>query len=56
MDPRILIVEDDRSIRTLLVTMLRRQGIPADTAEDGAEGLECLARKHYRAGKRGCWL
>ena len=48
MDPRILIVEDDRSIRTLLVTMLRRQGIPADTAEDGAEGLGCLARKHYR--------
>lgn len=48
MDQRILIIEDDRSIRTLLVTMMRRQGITADTAEDGAEGLECLARHHYR--------
>lgn len=48
MDQRILIVEDDRSIRTLLETVMRKQGIAADTAEDGAEGLECLARNHYR--------
>ena len=48
MDQRILIVEDDRSIRTLLVTVMRRYGIAADTAEDGEEGLEALARNHYR--------
>lgn len=48
VDQRILIVEDDRAIRSLLVTMMRRQGISADTAEDGAEGLACLERHHYR--------
>jgi DNA-binding response OmpR family regulator len=47
VDQRILIVEDDRSIRQLLVTVLRKQGITADTAEDGEEGLACLARNHY---------
>ena len=47
MDQRILIVEDDRSIRSLLVTVMRRQGINADIAEDGEEGLACLTRRHY---------
>jgi CheY-like chemotaxis protein len=46
--PPILIVEDDRAIRSLLVTMLRRHGLTATTAEDGVAGMECVARGHYK--------
>lgn len=41
--PRVLVVEDDRPIRTLLVTTLRRAGLDATGAEDGAAALEILA-------------
>jgi two-component system, OmpR family, alkaline phosphatase synthesis response regulator PhoP len=47
IDTPVLIVEDDRAIRSLLVTMLRRRGIKADTACDGAEALTLLAKSHY---------
>lgn len=43
----VLIVEDDRAIRSLLVTMFRRRGIAAHTASDGAEALDLLAKSHY---------
>ena len=39
----ILVVEDDRPLRTLLVTALRRAGLEAEGAGDGAEALEIMA-------------
>ncbi len=41
-EKRILIVDDDAGIRTLLITVLRRQGLSVDTAKNGAEALEKL--------------
>lgn len=46
-EKRILIVEDDESIRALLVTLLRRRGFQLDTARDGAEALERVTCCHY---------
>lgn len=47
IDTPVLIVEDDRAIRSLLVTMFRRSGIAAHTASDGAEALDLLGKSHY---------
>jgi len=44
---RILVVDDDEAIRTLLLTILRRRGLPVDTARHGAEALERLQRCRY---------
>jgi DNA-binding response OmpR family regulator len=44
---RILVVEDDDAIRTLLVTVLNRRGFLVDAARDGAAGMELLARGDY---------
>jgi len=44
---RILIVDDDDAIRALLVTVLRRRGLHADTARNGIEALEKMALRHY---------
>ena len=44
---RILVVDDDRDIRTLSATALIRFGYKVDTAEDGAEGWETLAASNY---------
>jgi CheY-like chemotaxis protein len=38
--PRVLIVDDDRSIRLLCATYLRREGYDVIEAGDGQEGLE----------------
>jgi len=38
---RILVVDDDASIRSLLRGMLERQGYEVVEAEDGCEGLQC---------------
>ena len=43
----ILIVDDDDAIRALLRTILQRRGLAADSARDGNEALECLARSRY---------
>ena len=40
MDARILVVEDDPSIREITTIGLRREGYEVVTAGDGAEGLE----------------
>ena len=40
--PRILIIEDDPEICDMLSSMLRREGFPVCTAEDGASALELL--------------
>lgn len=46
-EKRILVVDDDAAIRTLLFTILRRRGLVVDTARDGADALERLANCHY---------
>lgn len=45
--PRILIVEDDEPIRTLLTTAIRRQGLDVDEACDGAVALRLTAVREY---------
>jgi DNA-binding response OmpR family regulator len=37
---RILVVDDDKSIRQLTTEMLTRSGFEVDTAADGAAGWE----------------
>ncbi len=46
--PRVLVVEDDDAIRTLLVAALRREPFDVDGANDGAEAL-LLTRQHEYA-------
>ncbi len=46
-EKRILAVDDDEAIRTLLLTILRRRGFAVDTARNGAEALERLERCSY---------
>lgn len=46
-DKRILVTDDDDAIRTLLFTVLRRRGFLVDTARNGKEALERLARCLY---------
>ena len=44
---RILVVEDDISIRYLSSSVLKSSGFQVDTAEDGAAGWEALHTKSY---------
>lgn len=44
---RVLIVDDDPSIRRLLATLAKREGIHADTAADGGEAIEFLEQQTY---------
>jgi CheY-like chemotaxis protein len=41
---RILIVEDDESVRVFTARALVAAGHDVDTADDGEAGLECIAR------------
>lgn len=43
--PRVLVIEDDASVRLLLDTALSAEGYAVATAPDGAAGLDC-ARAH----------
>ena len=45
MDARILLVEDDASIREITALGLRAAGFEVDTAADGAEGLDRWRRE-----------
>jgi DNA-binding response OmpR family regulator len=45
--PRILVADDDRSIRQLVASILRREGLSVDTAADGAQAIECLRNNDY---------
>jgi DNA-binding NtrC family response regulator len=44
MQARVLVVEDDAEVRTLLVRTLRRRGYSVEEAADGMEGLACAKR------------
>jgi two-component system cell cycle sensor histidine kinase/response regulator CckA len=44
---RILVVDDDKSIRELTTEMLTRFGFEVDASGDGAAGWEALQTKHY---------
>jgi DNA-binding response OmpR family regulator len=44
---RVLIVDDDPSIRRLLATLSKREGIHADSAADGAEAIALLQSHSY---------
>lgn len=42
----VLVIDDDPTIRLLLVAGLNRQGFRVAEAEDGPSGLETFAREH----------
>lgn len=44
----ILVVEDDRLLRNLIVKMLTHEGLVTDAAVDGREALEKVAKSSYR--------
>jgi CheY-like chemotaxis protein len=44
---RVLVADDDRSIRQLVSTIVRREGFPVDCAADGAEAIEFLKQHEY---------
>lgn len=46
-DRRILVVDDDDTIRALVLTVLRRRGYAVDTARNGVEALEKIAEHRY---------
>ena len=45
--PKVLIVEDDKAIRTLLVAALRREPLDVHTAPDGHDALEQMRKHDY---------
>lgn len=47
MPSRVLIVDDDPSIRRLLTTLVRRERIEVDAAADGQEAIDLLRRGAY---------
>ena len=44
---RILVADDDQSIRQLLGTIIKRERLEVDLAPDGAEAIEHLKRREY---------
>jgi len=44
---RVLVADDDQAIRQLVCTIIRREGLEIDSAEDGAEAIELLGRHEY---------
>ena len=44
---RILVIDDDEAIRTLLFTVLRRRGFAVDMAKNGGEAIEAMQRCRY---------
>jgi DNA-binding response OmpR family regulator len=49
MGERVLIIDDDRKLASMLVDYLRPRGIAADTAPDATRGLAAVARGAYDA-------
>lgn len=46
-EPRILVADDDQSIRQLVTTIMKREQMTVDSAIDGAEAIELLQRHTY---------
>lgn len=46
-EKRILVVDDEEAIRTLLFTVLRRRGFAVDRARHGEEAIEMMERCRY---------
>ena len=44
---KILVIDDERSIRNSLKEILCDEGYEVDLAEDGAAGIEMIGREHY---------
>jgi len=44
---RVLVVDDDQSIRQLVCTIVKREQFDVDCAADGAEAIEFLAEHDY---------
>src|SRR3990172_249841 len=47
--PKILVVDDERSMREFLAIMLRKDGYEVTAAEGGAEAVEALRRELFEA-------
>jgi two-component system, NtrC family, response regulator PilR len=47
MKPRILVVDDEESIREFLDIMLRKEGYEVTLAEDGQKGMEVFKKKNF---------
>jgi CheY-like chemotaxis protein len=47
MRPRVLVIEDDRSVRVFVCDVLEALGYEADGAEDGGQSLALLERHLY---------
>lgn len=47
MKPRILVVDDEESIREFLEIMLKKEGYEVTCAEDGAKAKDLLAKKSF---------
>jgi CheY-like chemotaxis protein len=45
--PRVLVADDDHSIRQLVRTIVRREGIAVDSAVDGQKAIEKLQEHDY---------
>jgi CheY-like chemotaxis protein len=46
-ETRVLIADDDQSIRQLVCTIVRREGLEVDCVADGAEAIEKLRTNEY---------
>ncbi len=46
-EPRVLVADDDPSIRQLVCTIVKREGFSVDCAADGVEAVEYLERHDY---------
>ncbi len=44
---RILVVDDEEQIRSMLTQMLEHEGFAVDTAENGEEGMDLITRHAY---------
>ena len=44
---RVLVADDDDSIRRLLITLVRRENLEVDAAADGQEAIALLKQKRY---------
>jgi CheY-like chemotaxis protein len=47
--PRVLVVDDDKAIRTLVTTVLTRNGDSVETAQNGEEAIGAIAGKKFGA-------